>query len=75
MARAIIHVVRHGETNENKQGIFQGQMDTVLNADGLKQAQLVANALRSIPFDVAFSSDLKRAIKVLSYVYSSFVLG
>jgi len=63
MPRAIIHIVRHGETDENKHGIFQGHVDTVLNADGLVQAQRVAEALRSTPFNVAFSSDLKRAVK------------
>lgn len=63
MARAIIHIVRHGETDENRQGIFQGQLDTVLNAAGLGQAQQAAEALRTIPFDMAFSSDLKRAVK------------
>jgi broad specificity phosphatase PhoE len=68
MPRAIIHIVRHGETDENKHGIFQGHVDTVLNADGLVQAQWVAEALRSTPFNVAFSSDLKRAVKVQSYV-------
>jgi probable phosphoglycerate mutase len=66
MARAIIHIVRHGETDENKQGILQGQLDTVLNAHGVDQAQRVARALRSISFDVAFSSDLSRAVKVRS---------
>jgi len=62
MPRAIIHIIRHGETDENRQGIWQGQLDTVLNAEGLIQAERVADALRSIPFDVAFSSDLKRAV-------------
>ena len=56
-----IYVVRHGETEENKQKIIQGQLDTQLNSEGEKQADLVAKALRDIPFDVCYSSDLKRA--------------
>ena len=68
MPCAIIYIIRHGETDENKQGILQGQLDTVLNVNGLRQAQQVAEALQSIQFDVAFSSDLERAVKVWSYV-------
>jgi broad specificity phosphatase PhoE len=75
MTHAIIHIVRHGETDENRRGIFQGQLDTVLNADGLDQAQRVADALRTIPFDKAFSSDLSRAVKVQSWFTGSFVCG
>jgi len=56
-----IYIVRHGETEENKQKIIQGQLDTQLNAEGEKQADLVAKALRDIPFDVCYSSDLRRA--------------
>jgi broad specificity phosphatase PhoE len=69
MARAIFHIVRHGQTEENNQGIYQGQLDTVLNKDGLLQAQRVAEALQSIPFNAAFSSDLSRAVKVQSNVH------
>jgi len=61
---ARVHIVRHGETNENLQHIIQGQLDTVLNENGITQAKAVAVALNSIPFDVALSSDLKRAAKV-----------
>ena len=68
MARAVVLIVRHGETDENKQRIIQGQLNTVLNAVGLDQAQRVAGALRANPFDVAFSSDLNRAVKVERHV-------
>ena len=30
----LIYIIRHGETNENRQGIIQGQMDTQLNDAG-----------------------------------------
>ena len=59
-----IYIVRHGETNENRQGIMQGQLNTKLNAAGIEQAQLAANALERVPFQKAFSSDLDRAAKV-----------
>jgi hypothetical protein len=57
-----VYIVRHAETEENKQKIIQGQLDTILNSEGERQADLVAKALKDIPFDVAYSSDLKRAM-------------
>ncbi|KAG6865919.1 hypothetical protein C0991_010420 [Blastosporella zonata] len=60
---ARVYVVRHGETQENRDGVIQGQLDTSLNEVGLKQARIVGEKLRSIPFEIAFSSDLQRASK------------
>ena len=54
-------VVRHGETAENLKGILQGQLDTQLNALGLRQAECVAERLKHEALDLAFSSDLSRA--------------
>jgi probable phosphoglycerate mutase len=56
-----VYIVRHAETEENKQKIIQGQLDTILNSEGERQADLVAKALKDVPFDVAYSSNLKRA--------------
>ncbi|KAF4576306.1 hypothetical protein EYR36_001094 [Pleurotus pulmonarius] len=61
MVTARIYIVRHGETQENHCGIIQGQLDTELNDTGRRQANLVARALKEIPFDFAHTSDLKRA--------------
>lgn len=56
-----VYIVRHAETEENKQKIIQGHLDTILNSEGERQADLVAKALKDVPFDVAYSSNLKRA--------------
>jgi probable phosphoglycerate mutase len=56
-----IYIVRHGQTEENKQKIIQGHLDTLLNPEGERQAGLVAEALKAIPFDACYSSDLRRA--------------
>jgi broad specificity phosphatase PhoE len=53
-------LVRHGETQANVDGIFQGQMDTLLNARGQRQAREVAALLGERSFDVIYSSDLRR---------------
>lgn len=57
-----IYLVRHGETDWNLQERMQGQADNELNDTGRKQAQIVADKLRGIPFDAAFSSTLRRAV-------------
>jgi len=64
MIVARIYLIRHGETDENRQGIMQGQLDTQLNPAGVEQAQLTANALEAVPFERAYTSDLARAAKV-----------
>ena len=61
---ARFYLVRHGETEENRLGIMQGQMDTKLNEAGIWQARLTARALESVEFIEAYSSDLSRATKV-----------
>jgi broad specificity phosphatase PhoE len=53
-------LVRHGETQFNVDGIFQGQLDTPLNARGQRQARQVAEALKGQRFDAVYSSDLAR---------------
>lgn len=59
-----VYIVRHGETQENRDGIIQGQQDTSLNVIGLEQARMVGEALKDATLGVAFSSDLSRAVKV-----------
>lgn len=59
-----VYIVRHGETQENRDGVIQGQRDTSLNATGLEQARMVGEALKDAKLGVAFSSDLSRAVKV-----------
>ena len=57
-----IYLVRHGETDWNRMERMQGQADNELNDTGRRQAQIVADALRGIRFDAAFSSTLIRAV-------------
>lgn len=56
-----LYIVRHGQTDLNKQGIVQGRgMDTDLNDEGRKQAQLFFNSYGYINFDKIYISTLKR---------------
>ena len=54
-------IVRHGETAWNAEGRIQGHTDIGLSAAGVEQARLLGTRLASIPIDVAYCSDLKRA--------------
>ncbi|KAG6833075.1 hypothetical protein H0H87_011820 [Tephrocybe sp. NHM501043] len=65
---ARVYIVRHGETQENRDSIIQGHLDTVLNKAGLEQARIVGERLRSIPFEIAFSSDLNRAAQTAEVI-------
>lgn len=60
--RTVVYLVRHGETEWNVLGKFQGCKDIELSTEGINQAKFVANALKG-KFDVIFSSPLKRALK------------
>ena len=54
-------VVRHGETDYNRQLRFQGQVDVPLNATGHEQALRLARRLADEPFERLVASDLQRA--------------
>lgn len=56
-----IILVRHGETNYNLEGRYQGRLDIPLNDTGLAQADKLADYLKNTPIDVVITSPLKRA--------------
>ncbi len=58
-----IILVRHGETDANKQGRFQGASDSRLNATGLSQAQALGQRLASEKLDAVYCSPQTRAIQ------------
>ena len=61
-------LVRHGETDWNRQGKFQGQIDVPLNATGQQQGQQAAEFLEPISFDFAVSSPLKRPLETAELI-------
>ena len=56
-------LVRHGESEYNAQGRFQGHMDVPLSALGVRQAEKIGHRLASYDFDFdgLYCSDLQRA--------------
>lgn len=63
-----IFLVRHGETNWNKEQRMQGLKDIPLNEKGLLQAQKVGTYLAGYSFDVILSSPLQRAYQTASAI-------
>ncbi|WP_029285095.1 histidine phosphatase family protein [Pedobacter sp. R20-19] len=56
-----IYIIRHGETELNKQGIVQGRgINSDLNDTGRAQAEAFYQRYKDIRFDKVYTSDLKR---------------
>lgn len=53
-------LVRHGETQWNQEGRFQGQIDVPLNENGKHQAYQAAQFLKDVSLDFAVSSPMLR---------------
>ncbi len=65
-----IIAIRHGETEWNLKGCFQGHKDSALSALGRRQAAAVGRRLSREPFDVIYSSDLGRALDTAGAIAS-----
>ncbi|WP_047153032.1 histidine phosphatase family protein [Aneurinibacillus tyrosinisolvens] len=63
-----VYLVRHGQTDWNVQRRIQGHSDIPLNNEGVRQARLLADKLKEIPFTLVCSSDLQRAIHTARYL-------
>lgn len=60
-------LVRHGESDWNRENRFTGWTDVDLSEQGLKEARAAGEVLKAegFTFDVAYTSVLKRAIRTL----------
>ena len=59
----LLSIIRHGETEWNRQRRIQGQGDSALTAVGLRQAEAVARRIRQVAPSRLVSSDLGRTIQ------------
>ena len=60
--------MRHGVTDWNRRGLFQGHTDNPLNDDGIAQAHAAAERLRTVSVGHVVSSPLSRALKTAEIV-------
>jgi broad specificity phosphatase PhoE len=61
-------LIRHGETDWNAEKIFRGRADIELNANGIKQAELLAQYLADEKIAAVYSSPMKRAVKTAEII-------
>lgn len=58
-----LYIIRHGQTEWNKQKRLQGRSDIPLNEYGIQLAKETKAGLKDVKFDLAFTSPLQRAKK------------
>lgn len=60
-AQLTVYVVRHGQTEWNREGRIQGGTDNPLNATGREQAATLARTLSDVKLDAVYVSSHQRA--------------
>lgn len=70
MAKNVLVLVRHGESEWNKLNLFTGWRDPDLTEQGVEEARRAGQLLKAegFRFDIAFTSVLKRAQRTLTLI-------
>ena len=69
-----VYLIRHGETEWNKEGKLQGNSNVLLSPEGIRQAKLLAQHTPFSAVDAIYSSDLSRAVKTAEILGERFDL-
>lgn len=64
-------LVRHSQTEANRDGVVQGQADSPLTEKGEASAVVKAGKLRGVSIDHVFCSDLPRAVRTMELIASA----
>lgn len=68
MKSTTLYLIRHGETDWNRNKRFQGHQDIPLNQTGEAQALLLADELREVGFGAVYASPLLRAFHTAKHL-------
>ena len=63
-----LYMMRHGQTDWNVEGRYQGRQDIKLNSKGIYQAKKISGKLTNVKFDKVFSSPLKRTLQTAEII-------
>lgn len=66
-----LYITRHGETVWNIQKRMQGHKDSPLSQLGARQAEWLAEALKDVEFEAAYSSSSRRALQTTRIIVGS----
>lgn len=63
-----LYLMRHGETEWNKEKRFQGQLDSPLTKEGIKKIENTGESLKNTNFYKVYTSEMGRAINTAKIV-------
>ncbi len=67
-----LYIVRHGETDSNVMGIVSGRLEEGINANGIRQAQVINRELDGIKFKDIYVSPATRAIETAEIIVPEY---
>ena len=67
MQEIMIYIVRHGQTDWNVVGRYQGRKDIELNQKGKEQARKIKEQLKDVDYDLIFLIILQ--ISIMERIY------
>jgi len=73
MAMTKIMLIRHGQTEWNREHIFRGRADVPLSATGFRQAEALASSLAREQISAVYSSPLKRAYATAEHLCGPYL--
>jgi len=62
----LVYFVRHGRTDWNRDGLYRGRADRSLDEVGLRQAELVRDALKAKGITKIYSSPMIRTVQTVA---------
>ncbi len=64
-----LYIVRHGETDWNRDKLLQGHKGVGLNSTGISQAEAASKFFNELEIDAIYTSDLPRATETADLLY------